>query len=193
MRIEGARVRLRDWEMRDLGAYAHWMKPGHRWQAFDAPFFGHPTEDEIPGIVSEMQAYLTAGEYPEPRIFLVVADPASDRLIGQVSHYWISEETNWLAAGIVIYDPALWGNGLASEALGLWIDYLFHTMPQLARMDLQTWSGNPGAARLCEKLGFQLEGRFRKARIVEGQHYDALGYGILREEWQARYPQGFSG
>jgi putative hydrolase of HD superfamily len=46
--------------------------------------------------------------------------------------------------------------------------------------------------RLAEKLGYRLEARFRKARVVDGVHFDALGYGILKEEWQARYPEGFS-
>ena len=32
----------------------------------------------------------------------------------------------------------------------------------------------------------------RRARIVDGDYYDGLGYGILREEWAARYPRGFA-
>ncbi len=39
--------------------------------------------------------------------------------------------------------------------------------------------------KLATKLGFRLEGRFRRARIVNGQHFDSMQYGILREEWQA--------
>ncbi len=46
--------------------------------------------------------------------------------------------------------------------------------------------------RLGEKLGYTLEARFRKARIVEGAYYDGLGYGIVREEWRRRYPGGFA-
>ena len=46
--------------------------------------------------------------------------------------------------------------------------------------------------RLAEKLGYQIEARFRKARIVDGRHYDGLGYGVLREEWEQRYPAGFA-
>ncbi len=45
--------------------------------------------------------------------------------------------------------------------------------------------------RLAEKLGFVEEARFRKARVVQGEEYDSLGFGVLREEWQARYPNGF--
>lgn len=44
--------------------------------------------------------------------------------------------------------------------------------------------------RLAAKLGFQEEARFRKARIVNGEYYDGLGYGILREEWAGRFPRG---
>lgn len=105
-------------------------------------------------------------------------------MIGQVSRYWLSEETHWLAVGIVIYDPNLWSKGYGAEALGLWMNYLFETIPELVRLDLQTWSGNLGMMRLASKLGYQLEGRFRKARMVSGVYYDGLGYGILREEWQ---------
>ncbi|MFN8378228.1 MAG: GNAT family protein [Anaerolineae bacterium] len=91
----------------------------------------------------------------------------------------------------MIFDPALWARGFGFEALGLWTDYLFQNMPELVRLDLQTWSGNPGMMRLAEKLGYQLEGRFRMARIVKNEYYDSMGYGILREEWQARFPRGF--
>ncbi len=36
---------------------------------------------------------------------------------------------------------------------------------------------------LAEKLGFKKEAEYRKARIVDGQYYDSVSYGILREEW----------
>lgn len=110
---------------------------------------------------------------------------------GRVSWYWQSEETNWLSVGIVIYDPADWQQGWGYESLGLWCDYLLGTMPQLVRLDLRTWSGNMGMMRLAEKLGFREEARFRDARIVDGAYYDGMGYGMLRAEWEARYPQGF--
>lgn len=45
---------------------------------------------------------------------------------------------------------------------------------------------------LARKLGFTEEARFRKARIVNGEYFDGMGYGILRKEWDARYPDGFA-
>jgi RimJ/RimL family protein N-acetyltransferase len=189
--IEGNRANLRDWSLDDLDAYADWMRPGHRWQELDGPYYKHKTEAEIPGHVDTVRERIIAGDIPEIRTHLIIAEPGSNRLLGMVSRYWISYETNWLAAGIVVYDPAQWGKGYGFDALGLWTDYLFSRIPQIARLDLQTWSGNVGMMRLADKLGYQLEGRFRKARIVKGQFYDALGYGILREEWNALHPAGF--
>ena len=105
--------------------------------------------------------------------------------------YWISEETYWHALGIVLYDQATWIRGLGYEALGLWSDYLFREYPMFARLDLRTWSGNRGMMRLAEKLGYTQEACFRKARIVRGEYYDGLGYGILREEWKAKHGDRF--
>jgi len=56
---------------------------------------------------------------------------------------------------------------------------------------MRTWSGNEGLQRQARKLGFMEEARFRKARIVKGEYYDGLGFGVLREEWDALYPSGF--
>lgn len=189
--LEGRRVRLRDWLVDDLSIYAHWLQPGHHWQELDGPYYEKSTADEIPGIIEKIRTRITENHFTDPRSRLVIAELEGNRMIGQVSSYWISKETHWLAAGIVIFDPSLWGKGYGFEALGLWADYLFTLNPHIVRLDLQTWSGNTGMMRLASKLDFQLEGRFRNARIVRGEYYDALGYGILREEWEAHYPHGF--
>jgi len=187
----GSKVRLRDWIIEDVEMFAKWLQPGHRWQALDGPYYKKPTEDEIPTIIERTKKRIQDNQFPDPRSRLVIADAQTNQMLGQVTHYWISQETYWLAAGIVIYDPDQWGQGLGFDSLGLWTDYIFASMPKLVRLDLQTWSGNAGLMRLAEKLGYQLEGCFRKARIVNGEYYDALGYGILREEWQALHPTGF--
>ncbi len=179
----GMPVRLRDWRLDDLDLYAFWSQPGHRWQDYDGPYFPKPQAEEVAQDVAKLRDRVSAARWPEPRHQMVVADSQTDRLLGTVSRYWLGKETNWLAIGIAIFDPALWGKGRGTAALGLWCDYLWQTMPELVRLDMRTWSGNEGMMRVAEKLGFQLEARFRKARIVNGLYYDGLGYGVLREEW----------
>ena len=191
MQIEGNQIILRDWETGDLKSYSHWLLPHHEWKQLDGPYYPGPSKDEIPELVNDLRFAIEVADWPEPRQQLIIADKGSKTMIGQVSWYWISEETNWPAVGIVIYDPQHWRKGIGYEALGLWSDYLLQAQPLFVRLDLRTWSGNAGMMRLAEKVGYKEEARFRNARIVNGQLYDGMGYGILREEWAARYPQGF--
>ncbi|MBK8902171.1 MAG: GNAT family N-acetyltransferase [Anaerolineaceae bacterium] len=191
MIIHGKQLLLRDWRLDDLPVLEQWLQPGHRWQALDGPYYPSLADEQIPAYLENLRQQIEDGRWPTPRHRLVIADPDTQQLRGQVSWYWQSVETNWLSVGIVIYDPALWQQGLGYEALGLWCEHLLQTMPELVRLDLRTWSGNSGMMRLAQKLGFQEEARFRDARIVDGKYYDSVGCGILRREWQERYLEGF--
>lgn len=181
-------ITLRDFQPQDRETLAHWMHPDHKWQQMNGPYYRKPPAEVVPKIVDR---WLTTEPSPI-RERMVIAQADNDAVLGTVSRYWISEETHWLALGITLYDPATWGKGLGYQALGLWCQYHLDADADLIRLDLQTWSGNVGMMRLAEKLGFLREATFRKARIVDGIYYDGLGYGILREEWEQRYPQGFA-
>jgi len=192
MRLVGPRVVLRDFEDRDLEPWARWHAPGHAWQRFDGPYYPQPKPEDVARRVAELRTRIRDDAWPEPRLRLVVADRGTDALIGSVSRYWISAETQWAALGIDLYDAQVWGRGLGREALGLWCDYQFRSDPSLPRLDLRTWAGNERMMRLAERLGFTLEARHRDARVVDGVRCDALGYGILRAEWERRRPEGFA-
>ena len=191
VRLTGKQVVVRDWRLVDLKSWGEWLKPPRRWQEFDGPYYPQPTPGQIYKMLERTQEQITRSSWSEPRAHLVIAERASDKLIGRVLWHWESEETFWPQVGIVIFDDALWGKGCGFEALGLWSEYLFENLPDIVRLDLRTWSGNAGMMRLAEKAGYRLEARFRKARIVKGDYFDGLGYGVLREEWQALYPEGF--
>ncbi|MBE0689595.1 MAG: GNAT family N-acetyltransferase [Anaerolineae bacterium] len=190
--IQGTRLHLRDFKPDDLTAYEYWLHPEHEWQRLNGPYYDKPTPAQIPEIIDRLRKRINNSDpTPQPPTHVVIAQRTDDAFLGRVSWYWISQETLWPAAGIVIYDPSRWRKGLGYEALGLWTQYLFDKMPEIVRLDLRTWSGNAALMRLAHKLGYEEEARFRKARIVDGLFYDGLGYGILREEWVTRYPGGF--
>ncbi|PHK49022.1 GNAT family N-acetyltransferase [Staphylococcus edaphicus] len=90
--------------------------------------------------------------------------------------------TYWLEIGIVIYDSAYWESGIGTEVFKLWIDYLFENH-FVHRLGISTWSGNERMIKLAAKAGMKEEARIRQARIVEGQFYDAIKMGILKNEW----------
>ncbi len=186
------RVELRDWKKKDLNLYTEWSKPGHKWQEFDGPYYKRSFE-KLESNIAKLEEKIINQGFSYPRARQVISLKETDDFIGTVSCYWESIETNWLCAGISLYDEKYWGKGLGYEALGLWVDYLFESYPDIIRLDLRTWSGNMGMIKLAEKLGFKLEARFRKARIVNGEYFDSLGYGVLKDEWLDSFPEGFAG
>ncbi len=191
LNFKGKQIVIRDWELKDAEDYIFWRQPGRAWQKFDGPYYSRMSKDKIIKLVDTLCTKVKTNTLEIPRNDLAVADLVTDKLLGRVSWYWESKETNWLCAGIAIFSPEYWGNGRGFEALGLWTDYLFKAMPQIERVDLRTWSGNFGMMRLAEKLRYTKEACFRKARIVDGQYYDSIGYGVLREEWNQWHPKGF--
>lgn len=114
------------------------------------PYFGTPTATAAESTVIELTA--TTAERPEPRASLAVCDLSDGRLIGRVSWYWESRQTDWRWMGLVIYDKRYRGGGFGTEALRLWTTYLFSRTDTL-RLDFATYSGNPGMITVGRRLG----------------------------------------
>jgi len=105
-------------------------------------------------------------------------------LLGWVSSYHHDESDRSIWVGINIAESAFWNQGLGTEALRLWIGYLFQGL-DLRRVRLGTWPGNVRMVRVAEKCGFRLENRRPGARQVRGECHDGLEFRLLREEWEA--------
>lgn len=145
------------------------------WKKWDAPYYEHK---RIPW-----------EEYDGNRAKIVGCGnnwviEVDGEVIGDVSYYWEHEPSLWLEMGIIIYDPAYWSNGYGTKALRLWIGHLFNAYP-LVRVGYTTWSGNERMIRTGVKLGMTMEARLRKCRYYDGQFYDSIRMGLLREEWEA--------
>lgn len=182
-----ARIRLRLLEVKDLDDYLYWNHPSREFHKYNGPYFKKRTEAELEQFVEDVRVRLQNGEVDGLNLHhcRMIVDCADDTLVGQVNWYWKSEETNWMEIGVVIFNEQYWGTGLGFEALALWVDELFALHPELVRLGLTTWSGNERMMKLAEKLGFKKEAVYRKARIVEGEYFDSVSYGILKEEWLA--------
>lgn len=187
----GTKVSLRDWSETDFDLFQKWNRLGEKWLELDGPYY-EKSQQNFNSQFDAVQKQVIEQIYPIPRRRVVISDTETNQLLGTASCYWESIETNWLCAGITIYNPDYWGKGIGYEALGLWVEYLFENYEDIVRLDMRTWSGNIGLIKLAEKLGFIQEACFRKARIVKGEYFDSLGFGVLKEEFQNKYPNGFS-
>jgi RimJ/RimL family protein N-acetyltransferase len=182
MKITGNKIVLRDWEVSDSDALRRAFAPDSMWMRLDAPYFGRANAEGLIALFKKNNPELTSR--------LIIANLSDDSLIGLVCWYWESEESRWPSVGIVLYDETQWRRGFGFEALGLWCQLVFDGLG-VHRIDLRTWSGNEPIQYLARKLGFREEARFREARQVDGKYFDSLAFGILRSEWNSRYPLGF--
>lgn len=174
---------LRELEIKDLGDYLFWNHPSREFHKFNGPYFLKNSEEELKKEVEKYGVLLLNGEKNVLGNKKIIADKETDEIIGQVNWYWKSIETLWMEIGIVIFNENYWGAGIGYKALKMWIDEIFSNNPHLVRLGLSTWSGNIRMMKLAEKLGLKKEAVYRKARIVEGEYYDSVSYGILKEEW----------
>jgi RimJ/RimL family protein N-acetyltransferase len=88
--------------------------------------------------------------------------------------------------GIGIGERELWGKGYGTDAMKVILRYAFQEL-NLRKVSLDAFEYNPRAIRSYEKTGFVHEGRVRKFLLREGQRWDLILMGILREEWLASY------
>jgi RimJ/RimL family protein N-acetyltransferase len=108
-----------------------------------------------------------------------------DRLIGFVGLFWLNLSQGEAFTGIGIGEKDLWGKGFGTDAMRLILRYAF-TELNLRRVSLMVFEYNQRALRSYLKAGFVEEGRMRGVLSREGQRWDSIYMGVLRQEWQSR-------
>jgi RimJ/RimL family protein N-acetyltransferase len=90
--------------------------------------------------------------------------------------YWDAFELSYQ-----LYEDRFAGQGFATEAVQLMVDYLFAAKKQ-HRIQLVIVPGNAASRRVAEKCGFTLEGTARGAFFNDGRNQDVLVYSLLRTD-----------
>ena len=157
--------------------------------------FKHGDENRLVELLSDKDIYYNTSRIPYPyekrdadewvryamdqhakggneRIFAIALDePVSDKVIGCISVVRMDRETElgfWLG-------KEYWGQGIASEAIGLIVNYAYESL------DAQTvyahvFATNKPSARALDKNGFALEETLERYVNKAGQEKDVLVY-----------------
>lgn len=125
------------------------------------------------------------GEMSPASYYFSIRTLAEDKLIGELG----LDVVNWPGrdafVGLGIGETEYWGKGYGTDVMNVLLQFAF-TEINLRRVTLTVFEYNPRAIRSYEKAGFCHEGRLRKVIRKEGQRWDVLYMGILREEWMER-------
>lgn len=179
----GKRVILRDRLPSDVGSYLHWQTHGE-WRLYDAPWENEdvPRTAEEEDVFRERFLEKCRQEPSAPRKRATVATLKGEPL-GWVNRYGDKRFSEAYRVGIDICEDAYLNQGIGTEALGLWVDYLFANS-DVHRIGLDTWSFNRRMMRVAEKVGFVLEGAERELMEWQGEWLDLVHFGMLRREWE---------
>ena len=111
-----------------------------------------------------------------------IADPATDRYVGQINLFKIDSQARHAEMAIVLC-PDSQKRGIGKEAVSLLLRSAFDTW-NLNRVYLHVDANNTRAISCYLACGFREEGRLRADRYWDGSYHDTLCMGILRSEWE---------
>jgi len=176
--LKGKSVLLRPFKRADISYFLKWFND--------------------PEIVQYLDMYLPMTEMGEEKfieelgttransdvLFVIEAiEGASTKPIGSCGLHQINQKDRNAIFGIVIGEKDYWSKGYGVEAARLIINYGFQQL-NLHRISSSAIAFNERSIKLHEKVGFREEGHLRQAMFKNGQYYDRVEFGILREEWR---------
>lgn len=121
---------------------------------------------------------------PNAGSFLII--DAEGRKLGVVG--WGKQEDSYgsdLELSYRLFDRSVMGKGIATEAVGLLVDYLFDWLP-IHRLLLFVHVDNVPSHRVAEKCGFTKEGTSREEWFHRGTWHDLDIYSLIRHERDRR-------
>jgi len=106
------------------------------------------------------------------------------RLLGFIRIEWIEWTHGTGNLRMAIGDRDDRNKGYGSDAMQLILRYAFDEL-NLYRLSAMVGEDNPGAVRFFKRYGFVEEVRRRKALLRDGQTWDVIHLGLVRDEWLA--------
>jgi RimJ/RimL family protein N-acetyltransferase len=183
--IKGEMCHLRQCIPSDWEKYLYWHLNGE-WLLYDAPWKMDESIHTPDGAERFKNVFIKRcnDDLVKPFKKAIIISTQNDP-IGWVNRY--SEDNNstvWYI-GIDICENRFLNKGIGTEALALWINYLFNES-SIHKISLTTWSFNKRMIHVAEKIGMIQEGIDREMREWENNWIHRYHFGVLREEWSLK-------
>jgi [ribosomal protein S5]-alanine N-acetyltransferase len=112
----------------------------------------------------------------------------TDEIIGTCTLHQLDARNRRAEIGFAL-NPAYWGQGYASEAVGRALQFAFGPL-RLHRIEADTDPRNTASIAVLKRLGFAQEGHLRERWLTHGQAQDSALFGLLASDWRAMQTQG---
>ena len=177
MELETERLRLREFKSADRSTVFEYQNDPRYLQYYAwTKRSRHDVENFVRLFIEQQK------ETPRTKYQLVVELKGDSQLIGNCGIRMHSRAAREADIGFEI-TPALWGQGLATEASSAMLTFGFVHL-KVHRISSWCIAENIASSRVLENLGLRQEGRLRENEYFKGRCWDTLLYAILKDEWQ---------
>jgi aminoglycoside 6'-N-acetyltransferase len=148
--LKGKRVSIRPIAWDDLPILCRWWN--------DPVVMREVRVERYKPTLEDVQKLWPVWQNPGPKDFHMFVICRAGRTIGEIGYRITGPDGRTLSVDIKIGEPSLWGQGLGTEALELFVSYIFDCLPaHNIKADVGDW--NQRSLRLFEKCGFKEIGR----------------------------------
>lgn len=124
---------------------------------------------------------------PDSINFVITANDAEEKLIGQCGLFRHDHLGRTVELGITIGVRDYWGRGYGREAVALLVDYAFR-LRNMRKVHLAVHASNERAIRSYTAAGFAEEGRLREHVWSDGAYVDLVLMARLRQPEDGAHP-----
>ena len=186
MKIKGQRVILQDDRDSDPEDYFRWFNL-EEWQYYDRPdqpfqpISREQFDERAKKNRERFEERAKDKSKPKPGFHI---DTVDGQHLGWVSIYNWDQEEKFTFIGINIPEEENWGKGYGTEAVSLFLDFLFDSFG-LNTIRTATWTGNKRMVRCAQKAGFtnQKTMPHRSSISVRGEPLERIEFSLSSAEW----------
>lgn len=174
--IQGKLVRLRPPKPEDAPAMSSWFED------LEATHFLQLRNP--PSVEMEKDWLENAAKDPDSVIWVIEVDGHAAGTTGIREIDW---KNGFGSTGTLIGDKSVWRKGIGRETMQLRTRYAFVQLP-LRKLKSSYFDGNEASGRAQASAGYQVVGRYRADRFVDGRWADLIITEVLREDWLKANP-----
>ncbi len=116
---------------------------------------------------------------------LMVKNDNENEFLGHICCYKVAIFNDCLEIGSILYKSSSRHKGIGSEALKLFVDFLFKTKT-INRLQVVIMPENIAAIKSVENVGFKFEGILRGIKYHKGKYNDMKIFSLLHDEYMNR-------
>lgn len=171
--LKGKLTRIRPLELEDLEQLYEW---------YNEPEFAYWVCGKWPLATFIRRDELERKMYEDDENRYAITELENNNLIGTIGFDQVNIPARSARLYLGLGDSRYWGKGYGFDCLTVFIEYLFQQW-NFRRLTAETWQLNTRAISCYEKLGFLTEGKLREAYYVNGNYYDAVILGLLKDDF----------